>query len=136
MNFKQAIISGFQNYVTFSGRAPRSEYWYWVLFVFLTSFVLGVIDATLFGTTPESASPISGLFSLATLLPGLAITARRLHDNNRSGWWMLIAFTVIGLIPLIIWYCTKGDAGDNRFGADPLGNQPAPPALPPQSVAS
>ena len=59
--------------------------------------------------------------SLALLLPGIAVSARRLHDLDRTAWWLLIAFTGIGLILLLVWDCMKGTTGPNRFGADPLG---------------
>lgn len=126
MNFPQAVTTCFKKYATFTGRAARSEYWFWVLFTVLASIVANVVDMSLFGidmSNPESAQafkPVSSIFSLATLVPGLAVSARRLHDTNRSGWWLLLAFTIIGIIPLIIWYCTRGNEGDNRFGSDPL----------------
>lgn len=119
MNFQQAIQSGFQNYVTFSGRSPRSGYWYWVLFAILVGIVSGILDGAIF---PFAATgPISAITSLALFLPGLAVSVRRLHDLDRTGWWVLIAFTVIGIILLIIWDCMKGTTGANRFGPDPLG---------------
>ncbi len=114
MNFKQAIVSGFQNYVNFQGRALRSEYWYWVLFAVLVGLVSKVLDAVLFGGGPNG--PLNLIASLALFLPGLAVSVRRLHDVNRSGWWILIAFTIIGIIPLIYWDCIAGTPGPNRFG--------------------
>ena len=129
MNFVQAITSGFKNYVTFSGRAARSEFWFWVLFTFLGGIVTGAVDGALFGVAapgPEgmpaggNMGPVGSIFSLGTLLPSIAVSVRRLHDTNRSGWWFLIGFTIIGLIPLLIWYCSKGGEGDNRFGGNPL----------------
>ena len=118
MNFVQAISSVFRNYVGFSGRAPRSEYWYWVLFTIVVSICLSILDQAVF---PDmGARPLASIFSLATLLPSLAVAARRLHDIDRTGWWILIAFTVIGIIVLIVWFCQRGMAGSNRFGRDPL----------------
>lgn len=114
MDFKQAVQTNFQKYATFSGRAVRSEYWYFFLFCFLAQLVLGFVDGIIFGAGP--LQPITSLFCLATLVPSLAVGARRLHDVDRSGWWMLIALTIIGIIPLLIWFCTPGTAGDNRFG--------------------
>jgi uncharacterized membrane protein YhaH (DUF805 family) len=114
MNFFDAIKSGFVNYVNFSGRAVRSEYWYWVLFGLICGIATAILDAAIF---PDSEfSPINGIFNLATLLPGLAVAARRLHDIDRTGWWLLIALTIIGLIVLIVWFCQKSDPGPNRFG--------------------
>ena len=115
MNFGEAIKSGFDNYVTFSGRAARSEYWYWILFSALANLVGGIVDGAL-GTT----GLIDIVISLALLLPGVAVSVRRLHDLDRTGWWVLLAFTGIGIILLIVWYCMKGTTGSNRFGADPL----------------
>src|SRR5262245_37102264 len=121
MNFGQAIASGFSSYVNFSSRAPRSEYWYWTLFVVLVGIAAGIIDMTLF---PEvEVGPTNALSSLALFLPGLAVSIRRLHDLDRTGWWVLIVFTVIGTILLIIWNCMRGTAGPNRFGPDPLAGQ-------------
>jgi uncharacterized membrane protein YhaH (DUF805 family) len=118
MQFLDAISSGFRNYVTFSGRASRSEYWYWVLFALLVALASAILDSAMF---PESLSqPIESLTGLILFLPGLAVSIRRLHDIDRSGWWFLIAFTVVGIIVLWIWACTRGTAGLNRFGPDPL----------------
>lgn len=125
MNFIESVKSCFEKYATFSGRASRPEYWYWILFTLIASFILDLIGASLLGFNLAEGAKyniFSALFSLVTFLPGLAVSARRLHDVNRSGWWMLIAFTIIGLIPLTIWYCQKGTEGDNRFGKDPLEN--------------
>jgi uncharacterized membrane protein YhaH (DUF805 family) len=115
MNFGEAIASGFSNYVNFSSRAARSEYWYWVLFNVLAQVVTEIIDNVI------GIWLTTGIFSLAVLLPGIAVAARRLHDVDRTGWWLLLAFIpVVGLIVLLIWFCTKGTDGSNRFGPDPL----------------
>lgn len=118
MQFQDAIRSGLRNYVTFSGRASRSEYWYWVLFAFLVAIAGSIIDHALFPFA--STGPIEGLTSLLLFLPGLAVSIRRLHDIDRTGWWWLIAFTVIGIILLLVWACARGTPGANRYGADPL----------------
>lgn len=118
MNFGEAIASGFRNYVGFDGRAPRSEYWFWVLFVILVSIATGIIDAILFGT--GGVSPTNALASLALFLPGLAVGIRRLHDIDRTGWWMLLVITVIGALVLLVFACQRGTPGPNRFGPDPL----------------
>ncbi|MBS0247432.1 MAG: DUF805 domain-containing protein [Proteobacteria bacterium] len=114
MNFTQAIQSGFNNYVTFSGRAPRSEYWFWALFSFIVQIVGNILDSII------GLGLISGLLSLALLLPSIAVGVRRLHDIDRTGWWLLIAFTGIGIILLIVWACMKGTDGQNQYGPDPL----------------
>ena len=113
-----------EKYATFSGRASRSEYWYYVLFYVILYTITMVIDSALFPAPigAESAMhPISTILSLILMLPSLAVTARRLHDINRSGWFQLLVFIpIIGFIILIIWYCQKSDAGDNRFGPAPI----------------
>ena len=121
MNFIEAISSGFRNYVNFSGRAVRSEYWYWTLFVTIVVVVLGGIDQRLNpGVGIGAFSIVNGLVSLALILPGLAVSVRRLHDIDRTGWWLLLSFTVIGVLLLIYWACQRGTPGPNRFGPDPM----------------
>ena len=66
-------------------------------------------------------SPLNSIFGLITFLPGLAVAVRRLHDIDRTGWWFLIALTIIELIVLLVWACQKGTTGPNRYGPDPLG---------------
>jgi uncharacterized membrane protein YhaH (DUF805 family) len=117
MNFPQAIASGFRNYVTFSGRASRSEYWYWVLFAFIGGIVTGILDYSMFDT---DFSPLNAIFNLILFLPSLAMGIRRLHDIGRTGWWWLIAFTIIGIIVLIVWACQKSDTGPNAYGPEPV----------------
>jgi len=115
MNIVQAIQSGFQNYVTFSGRAQRSAYWYWVLFVGLVQ----IIADRLAGET------VGGLVSLVLLLPSIAVGVRRLHDLDRTGWWFLLWLVpIVGWIVLIYWGCLRGTDGPNRFGPDPLAAGP------------
>jgi uncharacterized membrane protein YhaH (DUF805 family) len=121
MNFVDSIKLGFSNYVNFTGRACRSEFWFWFLFVFIVSLVAAIIDMMI------GARVTGTIFSLAVLLPNIAITVRRLHDTDRSGWWVLLWFVVlIGWIILIIWWCSKGTDGPNRFGQDRLVGM-APP---------
>jgi uncharacterized membrane protein YhaH (DUF805 family) len=118
MNFTQAISSGFNNYVNFTGRAARSEFWYWALFAALASLAGELIDLALF--TSSTFTPIQTLVNLALFLPGLAVSVRRLHDLDRTGWSLLLIFTVIGIIVLLVWDCMRGTVGPNRFGPDPL----------------
>ena len=108
ITFTKAIPICFSKYFDFKGRASRPEFWWFYLFTLLISWAASVVD---------SSQILSMLFSLAVLFPTLAAGARRLHDNNRSGWWQLIALTVIGLIPLIIWLASKGSDQENRFGS-------------------
>jgi len=121
MTFSEAISSGFRNYVGFSGRASRSEFWYWMLFTVLVSIAMTMIDLGILGIS-SNVNPFSSIWSLIAFLPSLAIGVRRLHDTDRNGWWWLIAFIpLIGIIVLIVFWCLEGTPGSNRFGPDPLG---------------
>lgn len=123
MNFQQAVQSVFSNYANFRGRACRSEFWWFQLFLLLGGIVAALLD--LFANTNLlGGSPLATLFWLATIIPDLAVTVRRLHDTDSSGWWILLGLIpLIGMVVLIVWWCQKGSRGYNRFGADPL--QPA-----------
>ena len=119
MDFMTAVKSCFSNYITFRGRASRAEFWYFFLFLVLGSMVTILLDGAVFPT--QMLSPLNSIFGLVTVLPWLAVSVRRLHDADRSGWWTMLAFIpLLGIIVLIVWYCTAGDRGDNRYGADPL----------------
>ena len=118
MTFQQAVKSCFANYVTFSGRSVRSEYWYWVLFATLGSLVALILDTSVLGFDASGATPITSIFDLVIALPGIAVSARRLHDMDRTGWWLLLTLTGIGAIVLLVWFCFRGTQGPNRFGPD------------------
>lgn len=119
MSFKQAVSSVFHNYANFSGRARRSEYWYFVLFNLIVGVVLGIIDAIL-GENSLLATAISGLYSLAVLVPSLAVCWRRLHDIGKSGaWWLLVFVPLVGAIILVIWFAKDTQPGENQYGPDP-----------------
>lgn len=170
------MILPFKRYFDFKGRSRRKEYWMYTLFVIIVSIVLSFVDsmlglggsatgdADLTSTSAGAAGALSGgllanIFSLATLIPSLAVGVRRLHDIDRSGWWILLPLgpifigailmgagmmqalsgggggmsglamfgglmLLVGLataILLLVWYCTPGTAGPNRFGEDPKG---------------
>ncbi len=118
MNFGEAIKSGFSNYVNFSGRAIRSEYWFWTLFTIIGIAIAAGVDYAIFNA-PEGLFYF--VFALAIFLPGLAVTVRRLHDLDRSGWWIFLNFIpLIGFIVLTVWFCMRGTPGPNRFGPGPL----------------
>lgn len=103
------------NYVGFQGRARRKEYWMFVLFNIIISIVLGIIEAVI-GTNQV----LSFIYSLAILLPSLAVAFRRLHDTGKSGWWLLIGLIpLIGSIILLVFFCTDSDANDNQYGPNP-----------------
>jgi uncharacterized membrane protein YhaH (DUF805 family) len=116
MGFVEASRSGLRNYATFSGRAPRSEYWWFYLFYLLVSLVAAMLDGMTGGVGLLNAAVALGL-----LLPVLAVSVRRLHDVDRSGWWyLIILIPLIGIIVLLVWFVTRGTSGPNRFGPDPL----------------
>ena len=117
MDFATSIKTCFSKYGVFSGRASRSEFWWFALFGFIAGLVTGVIDVMIFGYSAESYGPTNIIFTIITFLPYLAVGARRLHDINRSGWWQLITLTVIGIILLIIWWATVGENKKNVHGS-------------------
>lgn len=104
MTFGESISTCFKKYVVFDGRASRSEFWWFALFTFLASLVLGFVSQAL-----------SSLFSLAVLLPSLAVGARRLHDTDRSAWFLLLWLVpVVGWLILLVWAIQEGKE-PNRF---------------------
>ncbi|MGH6616734.1 DUF805 domain-containing protein [Sphingomonas sp.] len=165
------MILPLKKYFQFSGRSRRKEYWMWILFLIIVSIVLMILDSLLglggrsaFSTAPAGAGSaglsaftsggiLTNIFTLATFIPGLAVSVRRLHDVNRSGWWILAVFVpyligftlllggafggggalllvggiamLLGLLAgilLLVWMCTNGTNGPNRFGDDPKGD--------------
>lgn len=135
MSFTEAIRSVLNQYVGFSGRARRSEYWYWVLFYIIIGIIASLLDRAVFSSTNSWFSYIVGL---ALLLPGLAVAVRRLHDTSRSGWWILLGLIpVVGAIILIVFY-VQDSHGDNQYGPSPkaVGSAAAPeaPAAPPATA--
>jgi uncharacterized membrane protein YhaH (DUF805 family) len=120
MSFGQSIATCFRKYVDAKGRASRSEFWYFQLFLFILQTVASLIDSNVLGTELGQTGTVATIASLGTFLPALCVSIRRLHDVERSGWWMLISLTCIGIIPLIFWEASKGVSGPNEHGPDPL----------------
>lgn len=116
-------IQVWKKYAIFGGRARRKEYWFFVLFNIIAVFILAFIDALL-GTFSQETGVglLSGVYSLAVLIPSIAVAVRRLHDTDRVGWWVLIGLIpLIGAIVLIIFFVLDSTPGDNRFGLNPKG---------------
>ena len=142
MTFTESIKTCFSKYVTFAGRASRSEFWYFMLFCLLGRTILSLFDGFVLGMS--SIQPTSWVFSLVTFLSSICVKTRRLHDGNRWGWWQLIwlapipvfiaayglnmsdLMVVVGIamiacvVMLLVWLIAKGSEGDNRFGSNPL----------------
>ncbi|WP_208347398.1 DUF805 domain-containing protein [Pseudaestuariivita rosea] len=117
MGFMEAVKTCLNKYVTFSGRARRSEYWWFYLFAFLVTLVATIIDGVL------GIMILYPITALGLLLPSIAAGVRRLHDTDRSGWWYLIVLVpIVGPIVLLVFWVMDGTKGDNRFGPDPKGD--------------
>jgi uncharacterized membrane protein YhaH (DUF805 family) len=119
MGFGQAITSVIRNAVNFSGRACRSEFWWWAL---LTNVVTGtayVADLKL------HTGLLVTLSILVIFVPNLAVEVRRLHDMDATGWWVLLSFIpLLGALILMLWFTSAGTYGENRYGPDPLEEEP------------
>jgi uncharacterized membrane protein YhaH (DUF805 family) len=117
MDFGQAIKICLNKYATFTGRAQRSEYWYFFLFMVIVNIVASVLDSAIFGDVPV----LYLIATLALIVPSIAAGVRRLHDTDKSGWWLLLGLIpVVGAIVLIVFFCQRGTVGPNQFGPDPL----------------
>jgi uncharacterized membrane protein YhaH (DUF805 family) len=111
MSFSEAVKSGFDHYTKFDGRAHRAAFWWWFLFGVLVGIAASIVDAII------GSSIISLLLALGLLLPNISVAIRRLHDTDRTGWWILIGLIpIIGFIVLLIFYLQKSDPGDNKYG--------------------
>ncbi len=111
MTFTEAVKTCYSKYATFSGRASRSEYWWFYLFFILVGFVIGLLSEV-----SGIFSIVGGIFILGSIIPSIAAGVRRLHDTDKSGWWLLIGLVpFIGLL-LIYFLAIAGTEGENRFG--------------------
>lgn len=140
-----AVIQGFRKYAVFDGRATRAEFWWWVLLIGIADLILGVVDNII--DASGGYGPFGTLFWLATLLPGLAVTVRRLHDIGKSGWWQLgwyvipfvawLAAGVMFLVAVVIKYSTAKASGGWSFDADDVpweSSTEAFAAFPPSAI--
>ena len=116
MDIQQSIKTCLKKFATFDGRASRSEYWWFQFFYILVVIVAVILDGVLVAGNLETAGALEIVSQLILLLPALAVTARRLHDVDRSGWWMLVGITIVGLIPLFIWWLAPGTNKKNKYG--------------------
>lgn len=114
-------IQVLKKYAVFGGRARRKEYWFFFLFNIIISFIVGLIDGFTGSFNPEAGIGILGaIYTLAVFIPGLAVSVRRLHDTNRSGWWLLIGLIpLIGAIVLIVFFVQDSTPGQNQYGENP-----------------
>jgi len=120
MNWYLGVL---KKYAVFSGRARRKEYWFFALFNLLASIVLSVIDY-ITGSFDAALGTglLSGIYALAVLIPSLAVSVRRLHDTDHSGWWLLIALIpLIGAIVLLVFVLQDSKPGENQYGPNPKG---------------
>lgn len=117
----QWYLDVLKKYAIFSGRARRKEYWFFALFNAIFSIVLSIIDGAIGSFSVEGGiGLLSGLYTLAILIPGLAVGFRRLHDTGRSAWWLLIVFVpLVGAIVLLVFTLQDSEAGENQYGPNP-----------------
>lgn len=123
MGFGEAIRRALSKYADFSGRATRPEFWWFALLYFIVGVVLAALD------DEGVMAALAGLGLLVLFIPYLSVTARRLHDLGRSGWYQLLALIpLVGPVILIIWLSQQGKPGENAYGPDPraTGSAPAP----------
>ena len=106
-----------QKYTLFTGRARRSEFWYFVLISVLIGLVLGMLDAVI--RKVIGFGPLGIVYGLAVLVPGIAVSIRRLHDTDRSGWWLLLGLVPLVDLVLIVFLVEDSMASTNRYGQNP-----------------
>ena len=125
MSMKEAIQSVFRQYATFTGRARRSEYWYYTLFVVIVNLAFTAISriAGAESGLTRFITILQSLWSLAIFIPGLAVCWRRLHDIGKSGaYWFFCFIPLVGAILLLVWFCQDSQPGENQYGPNPKEN--------------
>ena len=122
MNMKEAVVSVLTNWNNFSGRACRSEFWYFVLATFLVSMIISFIEIATGMVDIESAEMgiLSIIFTLLLFVPSLSVTARRLQDRGWSGWWQLLYLTIVGILVIIVLNILPAQEDENKWGRNPL----------------
>ena len=122
MNMKEAIVSVLTNWNNFSGRACRSEFWYFVLAAFLVSMAISIIEIATGMVDIESAEMgiLSLIFTLLLFVPSLSVTARRLQDRGWAGWWQLLYLTIVGFLVIIVLNILPAKEDENKWGRNPL----------------
>ena len=122
MNMKEAVVSVLTNWNNFSGRACRSEFWYFVLVTFLVSMIIQIIEIATGMVDIESAEMgiLSIIFTLFIFVPSISVTARRLQDRGWSGWWQLLYLTIVGILIIIVLNILPAKEDENKWGRNPL----------------
>ena len=122
MNMKEAVVSVLTNWNNFSGRACRSEFWYFVLATTLVSIIISIIEIATGMVDIESAEMgiLSIIFTLLLFVPSLSVTARRLQDRGWSGWWQLLYLTIVGILVIIVLNILPAQEDENKWGRNPL----------------
>jgi uncharacterized membrane protein YhaH (DUF805 family) len=122
-NFMNWYLEVLKKYAVFEGRARRKEYWFFILFNLFISMALGFVDWLMGNINPETGMGLlSGIYALGVMIPGMAVSVRRLHDTGRSGWWLLITFVpVIGAIVFLYFMVLDSNPEANEYGALPKG---------------
>jgi len=114
-------IKCLKNYVSFKGRARRKEYWGFMLFNFIIALAVTTLGIILF--EEETGEVLGNLYLLATFIPQIAVHFRRFHDIGKSGWLVLLSFTIVGIVLVLIWLCTDSENCENEYGPDPKGRE-------------
>jgi len=121
MNMKEAVVSVLTNWNNFSGRACRSEYWYFYLSVILIASIMGFVEGyTGIFNEEMGYGPFTALFQIIIIIPSISVISRRLQDRGISGWWQLSYFTIIGIFVIIILLMLPAKEDENKWGRNPL----------------
>lgn len=120
MGFMEAVQAVLlRRYADFQGRSRRAEYWYFTLFNVILNFVFALIVQAV----GDWFNFVTMIIGLALIIPSIAVTIRRFHDIDMSGWWILtLLIPLVNIVLILVWFTRKGTDGDNRFGPDPLGS--------------